>query len=164
PPGQAGAVRFWVLVAFVGVGLLWVALWGSTRLRAVINAFLATPGTPEAFGTRSGVAVLIVLQSAIWPAYILLVSWVWPRIIMGESPALNQGLPLVASVQCSALVLWGWLVARALLRPQGWMQHYWGLSPEVGKALQWIVTVGCLATLVFLVPRYALVNAPGGPE
>ena len=38
------------------------------------------------------------------------------------------------------------------------MQRYWGLSPEVGKALQRTVTVGCLATLVFLVPRYALLQ------
>src|ERR1044071_812200 len=58
----------------------------------------------------------------------------------------------------------GWLLARILLRPQGWMQRYWGLSPEVGKALRQTVTIGCLATLVFLVPRHILVHAPGGPE
>ena len=54
PLGQAGAVRFWVLVAFVGLGLPWAALWGSTRLRSLINSFLATDNTPEVFGTRSG--------------------------------------------------------------------------------------------------------------
>ena len=164
PLGQAGAVRFWVLVVCAGVGLLWVAWRASARLRSVINACLATGSTPEAFGTRSGVAALLILQSAIWPAYIMLVAWAGPRIIVAEQPALNQVLPLVASVHWSALVLWGWLLARAFLRPQGWMQHYWGLSPEVGKALQRTVTVVCLATLVFLVPRYTLLNAPGGPE
>lgn len=163
PLGQAGAVRFWVLVALAGVGLPWVALWGSTRLRSWIASFLATDST-EVFGTRSGVAALIVIQTAIWPAYLMLIAWAWPRIIVAEPQALDQELSLLASVQWSALVLWGWLVARALLHPQGWMQRYWGLSPEVGKALQQTVTVGCLATLIFLVPRHALVHAPGGPE
>jgi len=163
PLSQAGAVRFWVLVALVGVGLPWVALWGSTRLRSWIASFLATDST-EVFGTRSGVAALIVIQTAIWPAYLMLVAWAWPRIIIAEPQALERELSLLASIQWSALVLWGWLVARALLRPQGWMQRYWGLSPEVGRALQQTVTVGCLATLVFLVPRHALVRAPGGPE
>ncbi|HSX82596.1 MAG TPA: mechanosensitive ion channel domain-containing protein, partial [Candidatus Saccharimonadia bacterium] len=162
PLGQAGAVRFWVLVALAGIGLPWVALWGSTRLRSWIISFLATDST-EAFGTRSAVAALIVIQTAIWPAYLMLVAWAWPRIIV-EQQALDQELSLLASVQWSALVLWGWLVARALLRPQGWMQRYWGLSSEVRKALQQTVTVGCLATLVFLVPRHILVHAPGGPE
>ena len=163
PLGQAGAVRFWVLVALAGVGLPWVALWGSTRLRSWIASFLATDST-EVFGTRSGVAALIVIQTATWPAYLMLIAWAWPRIIVAEPQALDQELSLLASVQWSALVLWGWLVARALLHPQGWMQRYWGLSPEVGKALQQTVTVGCLATLIFLVPRHALVHAPGGPE
>ena len=94
----------------------------------------------------------------------MLVAWAWPRIIIVEQPALDQELSLLAGVQWGALVLWGWLLARALLRPQGWMQRYWGLRPEVGKALQQTVTVGCLATFVFLVPRYTLVHAPGGPE
>src|SRR5439155_16095995 len=163
PLGQAGAVRFWVLVVLAGVGLPWVALWGSTRLRSWIASFLAADST-EVFGTRSGVAALLVIQTAIWPAYLMLVAWAWPRIILAEPQGLDQELSLLASAQWSALVLWGWLVSRALLRPQGWMQRYWGLSPEVGKALQQTVAVGCLATLVFLVPHHALVHAPGGPE
>jgi potassium efflux system protein len=162
PLGQAGAVRFWILLALAGVGLPWVALWGSTRLRAWIGAFLAADST-EVFGTRSAVAALIVIQTAIWPAYLMLVAWAWPRIIVAQQ-ALDQELSLAASVQWGALVLWGWLLARALLRPQGWMQRYWGLSPEVGKALQRTIAVGGLATLIFLVPRHILVHAPGGPE
>ena len=161
PLGQAGAVRFWVTIS-AGVGLTWVAWWGSTRLRSWIASFLATDST-EAFGKRSAVAALIVIQTAIWSAYLMLVAWAWPRIIIAEQQALDQELSLLASVPWSALVLWGWLVARTLLRPQGWMQRYWGLSAEVRKALQQTVTIGCLATLVFLVPRHVLVHAPGGP-
>jgi potassium efflux system protein len=163
PLGQAGAVRFWVLVALAGVGLPWVALWGSARLRSWIASFLAADST-ERFGTRSAVAALIVIQTAIWPAYLMLVAWAWSRIITAEHQAFDQELFLLVGVQGGALVLWGWLLARALLRPQGWMQRYWGLSPEVGKALQQTVTIGCLATVVFLVPRYILLHAPGGPE
>jgi hypothetical protein len=33
PVGQDGAVRFWVLLGLAGIGLPWVALQGSTRLR-----------------------------------------------------------------------------------------------------------------------------------
>jgi hypothetical protein len=44
------------------------------------------------------------------------------------------------------------------------MQRYWRLSAEVSQALRQTVTAGCLATLVFLVPRHVLVHAPGGPE
>src|SRR4029453_19068537 len=142
PLGQAGAVRFWVLVALAGVGLPWVALWGSARLRSWIASFLATDST-EAFGTRSAVAALIVIQTAIWPAYLVLVAWVWPRIINVEQQTFDPELSLLGGVQWIPLVLWGWLLARALLRPQGWMQRYWGLSPEVGKALQQTVTIGC---------------------
>jgi potassium efflux system protein len=163
PLGQAGAVRFWVLLVLAGIGLPWVALQGSTRLRSWIASFLTTDST-EAFGMRSAVAALIIIQTAIWPAYIILVAWAWPRVIIAEQQALDQELPLLAIVPWSALVLWGWLAARALLHPQGWMQRYWGLSAEVRKALQQTVTVGCLATLVFLVPRHVLVHAPGGPE
>jgi len=164
PLGQDGAARFLVLVAFIGVGLSWVALWARARLRPCIASFLESESTQEVWGTRSRVAALIVVQTAIWPAYIMFVAWAWPRLILIERSALNLELPLMASVQLSALVMWCWLLGRALLRPQGWMQRYWGLSPEVGKALQRTVTVGCLAALVFLVPRYALLNAPGGPE
>jgi potassium efflux system protein len=163
PLGRAGAVRFWVLLALAGIGLPWVALRVSTRLRSWIASCLATDST-EAFGMRSTVAALIVLQAAIWPAYLMLVAWAWPRIIIAEQQALDQELPLTAIVPWSALVLWGWLVARTLLRHQGWMQRYWGLSAEVRQALRRTVTVGCLATLVFLVPRHVLVHAPGGPE
>lgn len=162
PLGQDGAGRFWVLVAFVGVGLPWVALWRRIRLQRLIASRLASDST--VFGARSGVAALIVVRTAIWPAYIVLVAWAWPRVIMMGQSALNLELPLTASVQLSALVLWCWLLGRTLLRHQGWMQHYWGLSPEVGKALQQTIMVGCLATLLFLVPRYVLLNAPGGPE
>ena len=163
PLGQAGAVRFWALVVCAGVGLLWVAWRASARLRSVINACLATGSTPEAFGTRSGVAALLILQSAIWPAYIMLVAWAGPRIIVAEQPALNQVLPLVASVHWSALVLWGWLLARAFLRPQGWMQYYWGLSPEVGRHYNGR-HCGVSGDVGLSGPRYTLLNAPGGPE
>jgi hypothetical protein len=122
PVGQAGAVRFWALVALAGIGLPWMALRRSTRLRSWIASFLATDST-EAFGMRSAVAALIILQTAIWPAYLILVAWAWPRIILAEQQALDQELSLLAIVPWSALVLWGWLVARAMLRSQGWMQR-----------------------------------------
>jgi hypothetical protein len=74
PVGQDGAVRFWVLLGLAGIGLPWVALQGSTRLRSWIASFLATDSA-EAFGMRSAVAALIIIQTAIWPAYLMLMAW-----------------------------------------------------------------------------------------
>jgi hypothetical protein len=88
-----GAVRFWVLVAFVGVGLPWVALWGTTRLRPCIASFLGSESTQEVWGTRSRVAALIVVQTAIWPAYIMFVAWAWPRLILIGRSMLDLELP-----------------------------------------------------------------------
>jgi hypothetical protein len=141
PLGQAGAVRFWVLVALVGVGLPWVALWGSARLRSWIASFLATDST-EAFGTRSTVAALIVIQTAIWPAYLVLVAWAWPRIINVEQQTFDPELSLLAGVQWIALVLWGWLLARALLRPRAGCSAIGVSVLRSGRALQQTVTVG----------------------
>jgi potassium efflux system protein len=158
------AVRFWGIIAFLGVVVPGLALWGQRRLQPRITALLASDRTQEVFGRRSLVALLIVLRTALWPVYLMGLAWAWPRLAMLGQSALETDLPLATMLSCSAVILGGWLIARALLADQGWMRQYWGLSPAVRKALQRTLAVGCLATWGLLVPRYVLLNAPGGPE
>jgi potassium efflux system protein len=174
PHGQQGTVRFWLLVVFIGVGLPLVAVWATTRLRHLVASLLARDMQHGLVGTRGGVALLLVVQTGIWPAYIALVAWAWPHVIMAGRSVLNLELPLMVSFQLSALVLWGGVLGRALCRYQVWWQPSGGIVPEahqeiqqrieVCQELQRTIAVACVATLLLLVPRYILLNAPGGPE
>src|SRR5262249_59074448 len=57
PLGQAGAVRFWGLVALAGGGLPWGALWGGTRLRSS-SAPVSATDIPVGFRAPRSGAVL----------------------------------------------------------------------------------------------------------
>lgn len=174
PLGQQGAIRFWLLVVVLGVVLPLAALWAQTRLRRLSTSLLAMNMPHGIVGTRGGVALLTVVQTAIWPAYIALVAWAWPQVIMAGRSVLNLDLPLMTGLQVSALVLWGGVLGRALCRHQGWRQPAAAFDLEtgqevqqtvkVGQALQRTITVVCVATLLLLIPRYILLHAPGGPE
>jgi len=156
---------FWVLVALAGVGLPWVALWGSTRLRSWIASFLVTDST-EVFGTRSGVAALIVIHDSHLGRRTLC-SWPgpWPQIIV-EQQLLDQEFVFAGQRAMERPGAVGLVICTgSCYVHQGWNAALLGgLNPEVGKALQQTVTVGSLATLVFLVATHALVHAPGGPD
>ena len=161
PLGQQGAIRFWLFVVLIGAVLPWAAVWAQTRLRRLSTSLQAT-NLPH------------VVQTAVWPAYIALVAWAWPHVLMAGRSVLNLELPLMTSLQLSALVLWGGVLGHALCRHQGWRQASETFDPEagqevqqtvkVGQALQRTITVVCVATLLLLVPRYILLHAPGGPE
>ena len=71
---------------------------------------------------------------------------------------------LVAGLQLGALILWIGLLGRAIFRPQGWGQTYWGVSPELCRFMRRTLMTGCLAALLLLVPRHVLLAASGGPE
>lgn len=174
PLGQQGAIRFWLLVVVLGAAVPWAALWMQTRLRRLVTALLATDLPHGIIGRRGGVALLTVVQTAVWPAYIALVAWAWPQVIMAGRSVLNLELPLMSGLQLSALVLWGGVSGRALCRYQGWRQPSAASDPETGQevpqtvkaaqALQRTLTVACVAALLLLVPRSILLHAPGGPE
>jgi potassium efflux system protein len=175
PFGKPEAVRFWSLVVSFCLLVPCAAVWAQIRLRRLLTPLLAVDRPRGIVSVRSiGVALLLVVQTAIWPAYIALVAWAWPHIIMVERSVLNLELPLMTGIQLSALVLWCYLLGRALFRPQGWQQPSETLAQEaqqelqqtaaVRQELQRTVTAACLATLLFLVPRHVLLQAPGGPE
>jgi len=175
PFGTPGTVRFWSLVVAFCLLVPCAVVWAQTRLRRLLTPLLAADRPRGILSARSiGVVLLLVVQTAIWPAYIALVAWAWPHVIMAERSMLNLELPLMTGIQLSALVLWCYLLGRALFRPQGWQQPSETLTQEaqqelqqtaaVRQELQRTVTLACLATLLFLVPRYVLLQAPGGPE
>lgn len=164
-PGlQTEAGRVWPLMVLLGVVVPAGLLWGQRRLRALTTALLTSDRQQEVVGHRSVVASLVVLQQAIWPVYLLGWVWAWPRLFMQGRSALDLDIPLSALLSWSALIMGGWLAARAFLHAEGWMPHYWGLSPVVCAAWQRTIAVGCLATWALLVPRHVLLQAPGGPE
>jgi small-conductance mechanosensitive channel len=67
----------------------------------------------------------------------------------------------VDGLQVSAFILWVGLLGRALLQQEGWGQRFWRLSPELCRFLRRVVTAGCLAGLVLLVPYHILLTVPG---
>ncbi len=164
PLGTADALRFWGLGAFFLLALPLLAFWLSTRLRQRITVRLSSDTAYESLATRGGVACLIIVQTVIWPGYLALLVWAWPRVMLMGHSGLNLDLPLELGLQLVALVWWGWLVGRAFLHPRGWIQRYERFNREVCRALQRTMTVGALVTSVFLIPRFMLLNAPGGPE
>lgn len=174
PRRQQGTVRFWLLAVSLGLVLPWAALWANTRLRRLCASLLATDRQHGSVGRRGGGALLLIVQTAIWPAYIALLAWVWPHVIMAGHSVLNLELPLMTSLQLSALVLWLGILGRALCRHQGWRYPSGDIAPEapqevqqdvaVRQALRRTITVACVATLLLLIPRYTLLHAPGGPE
>lgn len=174
PLAQPGAMRFWLLVVALGAVVPWAALWAQTRLRRLVTALLATNLPHGMPGRRGGVVLLLMVQTAIWPAYLALVAWAWPHVIMAGRSVLNLDLPLMTGLQLSALVLWGGVLGRALCRHQGWRRPAAAFDPETGQevqptvkvaqALVQTISVACVATLLLLVPRYIFLHAPGGPE
>ncbi len=112
---------------------------------------------------RMGPGALIVLRSILWPAYLLLLVWLWGQL---ERPSADQALTaaLTGGLQLAAFILWIALFGRGLLLQDGWGQRFWMLNPKLCRFLQKLILAGCVAALVFLAPRHVLLNAPGGPE
>lgn len=164
PLNRAGAGRFWTLGAVFCLGVPALAWWLHRRLRCLVTACLAADTAYASLLERVGVALLLVIQTAIWPGCLALVVWAWPRLIMAGYSGLNLDLPVGLGLQLGALVVWGWLLGRAFLHPQGWAQRYERASPEVCRALQRTIHVGAMVTGLFLLPRFLLLNAPGGPD
>ena len=156
-----GAVHLWPLVILLGLGCVWVAALLHRRLGCLVDTTLATAAQRQG---PPGVApaLLLVCRAAIWPAFLVLVAWAYGQLLPPEgAPEGALAAAIVSGLQVSALVLWIGLAERALLRPDGWGQRFWGLSPELCRFLRRVVTVGSFAALVLLVPHHILLTAPG---
>lgn len=155
------AVHLWPLVVLLSLGLVWVAALLHRRLGRLVDTTLAASGQRQ---VPPGMlpAFLLVCRAAIWPAFLVLVTWAYGQLLPPEgAPESALAAAIVSGLQVSALVLWIGLAGRALLRPDGWGQRFWGLSSELCRFLRRVVTAGSLAALVLLVPHHLLLTAPG---
>ncbi len=105
------------------------------------------------------VAVLLALQAAVWPAYIIVFTLALPQFGLSRNDSL--GPVLAGALQLAALVLWIGLFAGAVFRPDSHGERRWGVTTDAGRPLRTAVLVGCAAAFAFLVPRYVLLHAPG---
>ncbi len=128
-----------------------VAPWLAVHARRLLGAPRAVPAHRA--------ALLLAGRAAVWPAFIILVTWSLPQFGLSRNDAL--GPALAGALQVAALVLWIALFGRALFRSDGHGERRWGLTPEAGRLLRTGVVAGCAAALVLLVPRHVLLNAPG---
>ncbi len=154
------APYLWGFALVLSLGLPWVAARLHRRLRRLVTSALATSAQREV-PPGVGVVCLLLCKSAIWPAYLVLLAWSRAQFLT-ESTADTELLhAFVSGLQVSALVVWIGLVGRAMLQQDGWGQRFWGLSVELCRFLQRVVTAGCLAALILLVPYHSLLTAPG---
>ena len=153
----------WLLTGLVGLLLP----WSLFRLWRYLGAWQLSvqQAAPELSLSRGiGAATALVLRTAIWPGYLALIAWLLGMVFtqMAEQRAL--AMALVQGLQLSAGTLGVVLLASALLHPEGWGKHLWGLTPRLSQFLWHVILALCVAVLLFLVPRSVLLLAPGyGP-
>ncbi len=133
----------------------WLALRAGRFLRGRLDDHRARGSDAPAYRG----ALLLALQTAVWPVYIVLVTTALPQFGLSHNDSL--GPVVVEALQLTALVLWIALFGAAVFAPGGHGQRRWGLTPEAGGVLRGGVAAGCVAALVLLIPRYILLNAPG---
>jgi small-conductance mechanosensitive channel len=156
----ARAAYLWVFVVLVFFVLPWVAYWLHKRLQGLVVSWLAVSAQRQAPPGVS-IALLLAGTSAIWPGYLVLLAWWRGQFLPPSTTEADLLLALVDGLRVSACILWVGLLGHALLQQDGWGQRFWRLSPELCRFLRRVVTAGCLAGLVLLVPYHILLTAPG---
>ena len=139
--------------------------WGIVVFRRTLQSFLqARLDSHAQCGERPswGTTLLMVVRSATWPAYIVLIAWLRGRFFPGDAEQID--LALVQCLQLSAFILWVALFSRGFFRRNGWAQAYWDMNPNLCGFLQRAVYVISAAALVCLIPRSVLLIAPGSPS
>jgi small-conductance mechanosensitive channel len=160
---QASLTRvayLWPFVLLTFFVLPWVAYWLHKRLQGLVALGL-TVAAQRQVPPGVGVALLLAGQAAIWPAYLVLLAWWRGQFLPPSTTEADLLLALTDGLQVSACILWVGLLGRALLQQEGWGQRFWRLRPELCRFLRRVVTVGCLAGLLLLVPYHILLTVPG---
>jgi small-conductance mechanosensitive channel len=156
----AGTIPLWIAVLAAALVLPWAAMWLRRRLRQSFTASI-TADTEQDAPLRLSSLVLLTTQAAVWPAYLALMAWMLAYILPQTLEYRDLSLALLQGLLLTALVLGIGLLGRVLLQPDGWAQRGLAYSPELCHFLRRLVTIGCVAVLVFLVPRHILLLAPG---
>ena len=152
----------WGLLALLLGALPLAARRICRRLNRTIRAALAE-ASRNAEAPRAGTLARLVLLSAVWPTYLAALGWTRQLFVVpdGGDPAVTAAL--AAGVYLSAVILAIALLSQALLRRGGWARQVWGLDDDACRDLGRTMNVGCLAAVLFLVPRHVLLEAsPGG--
>ena len=166
----SGAIYLWIPAGLLLAALFWVAQRLYIALRRIIVVRLSRNAERE---LPCGLfdALLMVARAAVWPAYLLLLAWARNQLILlawfrnQYSPVNSAADALVSSgLEVSAMILFGALLSRDMLRPTGWGRQFWGWRAELCRFLYRIVWVACLAALALLLPRHLLLSVPGEGE
>jgi small-conductance mechanosensitive channel len=155
-----GALYAWLAALVVFVGFPWLIGSLQRHLHRHQEAGLARTAAQNEM-PRLGTAVLIVLRAALWPAYLALLAWLLGQFLPHSPEQRELSRALVSGLQFGAVVLGAGFLGRYLLQPGGWGQRCWNVSPELCRFLRRIIIVLCLAILIFQIPRYMLLSAPG---
>ena len=158
---QRGVGPWGLLVLLFAVFPLAVRrIW--SYLHRSIHASLATSMQQEK-PPHIGVALLLVLQAAAWPLYLALLGWSRQLFILQHGGDPDMTSALIRGVYLVAVVLGIGFFSQALFRPAGWGQQFWNLDDEACLFLRRSLRIGCMAGLLFLVPRQIVLAASPDP-
>ena len=140
--------------------------WGGRRLRRRLNrtidgSLAASMQQQKPPGT--GIALLLALQAAVWPAFLSLLAWSRQLFILqpGGDPGMTSAL--TSGIYLASIVLAVGYFSKALFRHEGWGQQFWRLDDQSCLFLRRAIQIGCLAALLLLVPRHIVVAAAPDP-
>lgn len=156
-------VSSWLLLGLTFFGLPWIAYKTTRYLRAMTTSTLLTSQT-RLEAPPLGIAFGLMLQSAIWPAYLLFLGGIRLWLLPANVDYADVLTACIRALQTSALILWISGTCWGLFQPHGWGQAFWGLPTALRVLLRYTLGSGCIAALVFLVPHRFLLSVSGDIE
>ena len=148
----------WGLLALLLIALPVAARRICRRLNRTSQAALAASLRNEE-PPGAGALVMLVLLSAVWPAYMAALGWSRQLLVMQDGSDAALTMALVSGVYLTAAILGIGLFSQSLLHRGGWAQQVWGLDETAGRFLRRSFGTGCLAAFLFLVPRQVVLAA-----
>ena len=148
----------WGLLALLLLALPLAARRICWRLNRTIRVALAASLRNEE-PPRAGALVLLVSLSAVWPAYLAGLGWSRQLLVTQGSGEAAVMAALISGIYLTAAILGIGLFSQSLFRPGGWGQQFWGLDDTASIFLRRTLGIGCLAAVLFLVPRQVLLAA-----
>ena len=154
--GPWGLLGLLLVVLPLVVRRIWRRLQQATR--AALGASMQQAKPPHA-----GIGLLLLLQAAVWPAYLALLAWSRQLLVLPDGDDTGMTAALVSGVYLAAAVLTLGVFSQALFRSSGWAQQFWNLDDKECLFLRRTIRVGCMGGLLFLVPRQVILTAAPDP-
>ena len=153
-----GSVAPWGLVALLLVVLPLAARRTCRRLNRTLQVALAASVRNEE-PPGAGALLLLVLLSAVWPVYLAALGWTRQLLVTHDSGHAAVTAALVSGLYLFAAILGIGLFSQSLFRTGGWGQRFYGLDDTASMFLRRTLGIGCLAAILFLVPRQVVIGA-----